>query len=146
MEEDGTTLELLFRFALLHQGPTQGDFDLVVVILSLCEKYEFHAPTLKLLHQMSTFVQIRPLEVWAYCNIYGAEEIARFALFSFDTQLFPTTNFYHRAHPDEPITTWSATRPLSLSDLPSNLLARVPVSSLRRLLICYDSVAMEGKT
>jgi hypothetical protein len=138
------TLELLLRYLLLLETPPLPSFDQLLLLLSLCDKYELRHVPLVLLNEMLKFVAKRPLEVWAYCTIYGAGEIAKLTFNHFDDickDIKPEEHWYP-ARVDNPASNldgkWN--RPISPSDLPTDLLAQIPPSSLHRLLLCYDLV------
>jgi hypothetical protein len=142
MEEDGNTLELLRRYCLLRQSPALSSYSSVVALLSLCDKCMLQFVPFILLNQMFRFVGERPLKVWAYAAIYGADGLAKTTLLHFDAHPKSSSVPFMPSHiqcnpaPQR----YEYQRPLSPSDLPVSLLSRVPASSLKNLLVCYDFV------
>jgi hypothetical protein len=139
LEEDGKTLELLPRHTLLPEVPSSDDFDQLVALLTLCDKYDLRRIPFILLDQMLKFVKDRHVEVWAYAAIHGAEGMANLIMSQFDEARIDVDGYLRDG-------SYFEDRPVAPSEIPIPLLSRIPPASLHHLMCLHELVSRLGRT
>lgn len=147
MDEQSADLEMFLILLFTHERPKTLGFEQIIRLFSVADKYQVVLLTILLcdilyMHHRAA----RPLDIWAYCTIYGANGLAAACLPLFDKVVTHNSLVTHNYEPSCAYISRAQNSKLSPSDLAPALIEQVPGQALISLLKCYDIVMKRGET